>query len=184
MLPLITALQLQFTSPLLQKPQPKPAVVQPAPPPPVTEADNPQHCDESHQWIASEGDFYCIEKDPNFLHNLSLAESRPSGQGSNQNYTTDNLYQPGQCTWYVKNRRPDIPNTWGDATNWLYNARSQGWATGSTPKAGAIGWVYGHVVYIESVHSGDVTISEMNYDYVPYHQRVREASANEFKYIY
>lgn len=99
--------------------------------------------------------------------------------------TGGNLYEPGQCVWYVKNRRPDIPNTWHNATTWYYYAQQDGWAVGSVPKAGAVGWYYGHVVYVESVlGDGQILISEMNYDYVPYHQRTVVANASTYLYIY
>ncbi|MFY9615096.1 MAG: CHAP domain-containing protein [Candidatus Dormiibacterota bacterium] len=72
----------------------------------------------------------------------------------------------GWCTWYVSSRRY-VP--WmGNAIEWWPNARSFGFAEGSTPKVGAImvtreSW-YGHVAYVESVDpDGGFTVSEMNY---------------------
>ncbi|HEV3233755.1 MAG TPA: CHAP domain-containing protein, partial [Candidatus Dormibacteraeota bacterium] len=56
----------------------------------------------------------------------------------------------------------------GNAIEWWPNARSFGFAEGSTPKVGAImvtreSW-YGHVAYVESVDpDGGFTVSEMNY---------------------
>ena len=100
------------------------------------------------------------------------------------NSSGGNLYESGQCTWYVKNRRPDIPNSWGDASSWLGNAQAQGWASGTTPVAGAIGWTNGHVVYIESVSGSTVVISDMNYDWVAYHTRTVEMPASNYIYIY
>ncbi|TSC95601.1 MAG: hypothetical protein CEN88_451 [Candidatus Berkelbacteria bacterium Licking1014_2] len=77
-----------------------------------------------------------------------------------------NPYPYGWCTWYAANRR-NVPGQWGNARSWLGSARSAGWATGSTPAAGAIivtseTWL-GHVGYVESVDGDSVTISEMNY---------------------
>lgn len=96
-----------------------------------------------------------------------------------------NLYEPGQCTWYVKNRRPDLPNNLGDASNWLYNAQSQGMATGSIPRAGAVGWRTGHVVYIESVNpDGTVNYSDMNGGWVPFEIGHGTVPAGSLIYIY
>ena len=78
-----------------------------------------------------------------------------------------NHFPWGQCTYYVASRR-NIP--WnGDAWMWFGNARASGYATGSSPRVGAImvTWesrYYGHVAVVESVNSdGSYVISEMNY---------------------
>lgn len=71
----------------------------------------------------------------------------------------------GYCTWYVSQKRY-VP--WGgNAGTWLYRAKSMGYATGRSPRVGAIivtseSW-WGHVGIVESVKGGSVTISEMNY---------------------
>lgn len=100
-----------------------------------------------------------------------------------------NLYAFGNCTWYVKNRRPDLPNNLGNANTWYSMAAYDGYHVGSAPKKGAVGtstagWL-GHVVYVEgvSLDGSTVTISEMNYagfDIVS----SRTVSASEFVYIY
>lgn len=110
---------------------------------------------------------------------------RTGGMGGD---SSGNLYDYGYCTWYVKNRRPDIPNNWGDAWEWLGNAQAIGWATGSIPKAGAVGQTtsggLGHVVYVESVNDdGTVNISEMNsvgWNQVDY----KTVASSTFNYIY
>jgi surface antigen len=99
-----------------------------------------------------------------------------------------NTYAFGNCTWYVKNRRPSISNSWGNANTWFYNAGAQGWATGTAPRVGAIGTTtaggLGHVVYIEAVNGdGTVTLSEMNYDGFDLID-TRVAAASDFLYIY
>lgn len=72
----------------------------------------------------------------------------------------------GYCTWYVAQKRY-IP--WGgNAGTWLYHAKSMGYATGRTPRVGAImvtseSW-WGHVAIVEKVSGSTVTISEMNYE--------------------
>lgn len=99
-----------------------------------------------------------------------------------------NTYAPGNCTWYVKNRCPDLPGNLGNANTWQYMARSYGLPTGSTPRAGAVGTTgagdLGHVVYVERVNGdGTILISEMNFAGL-YSTRSRTAGANEFQYIY
>ncbi len=73
----------------------------------------------------------------------------------------------GQCTFYVATK---VPIPWiGNAWQWYGAAQAAGWATGSTPRVGAImvDWAnryYGHVSYVESVNSdGSWVVSEMNY---------------------
>lgn len=102
--------------------------------------------------------------------------------------TSGNTYSAGYCTWYVKNRRPDLPNNLGNANTWQSRAAAQGLPTGSTPRAGAVGTTtagdLGHVVYVESVNGdGTITISEMNYRGL-YNMNTRTVSASSFLYIY
>lgn len=99
-----------------------------------------------------------------------------------------NGYDPGNCTWYVKNRRADLPNNLGNANTWSSQAALQGFTEGSTPRAGAVGastrGAEGHVVFVESVNAdGSANISEMNYAGL-YSLRTRVAAASEFTYIY
>lgn len=103
-------------------------------------------------------------------------------------YNGGNTYSAGYCTWYVKNRRPDLPNNLGNANTWYARAAAQGLPVGASPRAGAVGTTtagdLGHVVYVERVNSdGSVLISEMNYAGL-YSQRTRTAGAGEFLYIY
>lgn len=95
-----------------------------------------------------------------------------------------NTYAPGYCTWYAKNRRPDLLNRLGNASSWVASAAAQGFATGSAPRAGAIGQQGNHVVYVESVNGdGTVTVSEMNYRGL-FVVSSRVAPAGSFRYIY
>lgn len=95
-----------------------------------------------------------------------------------------NTYAPGYCTWYAKNRRPDLPNRMGNASAWISSAAAQGFATGSTPQVGAIGQQGNHVVYVESVHgNGTITVSEMNWSGL-YVVSTRTVAASNFRYIY
>lgn len=96
-----------------------------------------------------------------------------------------NLYDPGQCTWYVKNRKPSLPNDLGDASNWLFSAQARGMATGTTPRIGAVGWTSGHVVFVESVNDdGTVNVSDMNGRYIPYEIGHWTYPASKYVYIY
>lgn len=98
--------------------------------------------------------------------------------------TSGNLYTPGYCTWYAKNRRPDLPNNLGNADTWVARARAQGLPTGSAPRAGAIGQQGMHVVYVDRVNNdGTVTISEMNFKGL-YVVSSRTVPAGNFQYIY
>ncbi len=102
----------------------------------------------------------------------SLASQRNSSSRATSSITirrgsgSGHRFPYGYCTWYVAQRRGGVP--WGgNAKEWLANARSAGYATGSAPVAGAImvtreSW-WGHVAYVESVSGGMVTISEMNH---------------------
>jgi surface antigen len=95
-----------------------------------------------------------------------------------------NGYVAGYCTWYVKNKRPDLPNNLGNASTWVSRAAAQGIATGSTPAVGAVGQRGNHVVYVESVNDdGTVTISEMNHKGL-YVTTTRTLPADYFRYIY
>lgn len=79
--------------------------------------------------------------------------------------TGPDLFEWGNCTWWVAQRRAV---TWlGNGGEWYANARAQGYAVGNQPLAGAIlvrGGVggYGHVAYVESVDGTSFTVSEMN----------------------
>lgn len=95
-----------------------------------------------------------------------------------------NTYAYGWCTWYVKSRKPNIPNSWGNAYAWLGSAQASGYATGSAPAPGAIGVSGNHVVYVESVSGGNVTISEMAYAGGVGVQHFRTVPASSFYYIY
>jgi len=95
-----------------------------------------------------------------------------------------NTYAYGWCTWYVKSRKPNIPNSLGNANTWVSRAQASGYATGSTPVAGAIGAAGNHVVYVESVSGGNVNISEMAYAGGVGVVNYRTVPANSFYYIY
>lgn len=97
-----------------------------------------------------------------------------------------NGYDWGQCTFFVKTKRPDIGNYWGNADQWGYSARAAGYEVNNTPTVGSIGVAtnYMHVVYIEAVNGdGTVTLSEMNYVSLGVIS-TRVAPISEFVYIH
>jgi len=95
-----------------------------------------------------------------------------------------NTYAQGYCTWYAKSRRPDLPNRMGNASAWTGSAAARGFATGKSPRAGAIAQQGNHVAYVESVNSdGTVTLSEMNWRGL-YVVSSRTTAAGNFNYIY
>ncbi|MBQ6313296.1 LysM peptidoglycan-binding domain-containing protein [Candidatus Saccharibacteria bacterium] len=105
-------------------------------------------------------------------------------------------YVAGQCTQWAWSKRPDLPSFLGNASSWAINAANAGytvsWAPNGVPVAGAVfqtggGW-YGHVGYVEAVNpDGSIVISEMNYNYQPFHAIQSTVPANmvgNFNYIY
>lgn len=95
----------------------------------------------------------------------------------------------GYCTWYVAQKRY-VP--WGgNAGTWIYHAKAGGYATGRTPRVGAIvvtteNRYYGHVAYVEKVSGDTITISEMNYaGYAKVSRRTLSASSRVIRgFIY
>lgn len=105
-----------------------------------------------------------------------------------QGYYVDsagNTYYNGYCTWYAKDRRPDLPNRLGNGGQWVANAAARGYSTGSAPRAGAIAEMPGHVAYVESVNpDGTMVISEMNGPAGFGNVGTRTVPSNQYKYIY
>jgi len=133
----------------------------------VTWRDNPNGCTEG-QWIASEEPFYCIDMPV-------LAQSRVIPQVSRENTSKtikngsglavapSGWFSPTQCTGHVASKRP--VGQWNNASDWLWQAKRDGWSTGLTPQAGAIAWKYGHVALTIAVEGKMMLVSEANYDY-------------------
>lgn len=149
---------------------------------------NVNNCNEAIEWIRAD-DATCLAKpvarvsEVSEMTNDTLNTQTTVRRAEN----SSNGYSTGYCTWYVKNRRPDLPNGLGNANMWYSNARAFGLPTSTTPSAGAVGTTtrgsLGHVVYVESVNSdGTINISDMNYsgwNQISY----RTVSASEFVYI-
>lgn len=90
-----------------------------------------------------------------------------SGAGEGHQFPT------GYCTWWVAQNRY-IPWS-GNAGTWLFHAKTMGYATGRTPRVGAIMvedvYPYGHVALVRSVSGNSFQVSEMNFvhfDHVDY----------------
>lgn len=118
---------------------------------------------------------------PNVVSDTSSAAT-PQYRGSGG----ANGYDYGWCTWWAKEKRPDIGGYWGNAGyNWISAAQAAGFSTGSTPRVGAIGVTAGHVVYVESVNGSTITLSEMGWGYrANTTPNYRTSSASAFTYIY
>ncbi len=103
------------------------------------------------------------------------------------NSSGGNSYEPGQCTWGVKNWKPEVGNDWGNANNWGYAAAAQGWTVSSTPVVGAVAWstrgVYGHVALVLGIDNDTVTIKEQNYNYNGA-VRTTTVPVEQYQYIY
>lgn len=91
--------------------------------------------------------------------NVATSEVAPASSAGN-------TYAYGYCTWWVKIKRPDLPNQLGNAGAWLGSARRMGLATGSTPQAGSVVVTgegpIGHVGYVEAVEGDEMIVSDMN----------------------
>jgi surface antigen len=104
---------------------------------------------------------------------------------ANYSSSAGNTYYYGYCTWYAKNRRPDLPNMLGNGGQWVANAAARGYATGTAPRAGAVAETVGHVAYVESVNSdGTIVISEMNGPAGFGVVGTRTVPASQYRYIY
>jgi len=84
------------------------------------------------------------------------------------------------CTDYVHSKRPDVAIYGNAGYNWISSAQAAGKSTGSTPQAGAVAVMPGHVAYVESVNSdGSYVVSEMGWNYQAgnYNQRTVQPGA-------
>lgn len=124
---------------------------------------------------------------------VAAAAPAPAATTTTQQYTTapinENSYYVGNgmwCTDYVHSKRPDVPIYGNAGYNWVSAAQADGKATGSTPKAGAVAVMNGHVAYVEKVNSdGSYVVSEMGWNYQPGNYNKRTAQPGDFgSFIY
>lgn len=120
-------------------------------------------CDESTQYIRADN-AECLAKPVVVAPSTQTTVKTPVRGSKPTKSTGSGWYYAGQCTGYVAGRRY-VPDGWGNATDWKWHAQAEGWTVSSVPVAGAIGWTYGHVVFVESVNGDTVVISEQNYDW-------------------
>lgn len=86
-----------------------------------------------------------------------------------------NLYPQGECTWWVKRKRPDLPwfpDRSGEARNWARSAAKAGFVVDDTPEVGAVAVFQpgqydagrsGHVAYVVAVEGDHIVISEAGF---------------------
>lgn len=164
---------------LIEKP---PAIIQQAKPELTVEEKiklNYYKCNTDKQYIRKDN-AECLDKPlQSKLVSVSTQTIKPAKQPTNGSVGL-NGYQFGQCTGFVASKRY-VPSGWGNASNWYGAAQAAGWTTSSVPVPGAIGWSSGHVVYVESIGDGVVTISEQNYDW---NSGIRTITIPVDKYLY
>ncbi len=111
----------------------------------------------------------------------------------------ENGYPKGQCTWWARLKRPDIPvfpGPAGDAKNWAESASKADpkFQIGQVAKPGAIvvfqpdqdgAGEYGHVAYVERVLGSRMRISEANFAGTkPGHMRTLRWRGEHLQFIY
>ncbi|KRG10968.1 LysM peptidoglycan-binding domain-containing protein [Staphylococcus sp. NAM3COL9] len=124
-----------------------------------------------------------------------------SGSSGSTGYNTpifhhSNLYDWGQCTWHVFNKRAQIgkgiSTYWWNANSWDTGAAADGYTVDHKATVGSIlqsdqGY-YGHVAFVESINSnGSITISEMNYGASPgivTYRTIPASQVSSYKYIH
>lgn len=144
---------------------------------------NHYECDEATQYIRADN-AKCLDK-PVYTPPATQRAVRQAPVQSKSVSSAGNTYEAGQCVWYIKNLRPEIPNGWGSAYQWLGNARASGWATGSKPRVGAVGTRGNHVVLITKVNKdGTVNYTDMNGRWIAFEVGYGTKPANYYTYIY
>ena len=91
-----------------------------------------------------------------------------------------------QCTSFAAFRLSnvngfEIPAAYGNANEWGYRARREGYRVDNTPAIGSIAWStaggYGHVAWVSNVMGDNIEIEEYNYGYTgSYNKRIIKAN--------
>ena len=91
-----------------------------------------------------------------------------------------------QCTSFAAFRLSgvngfELPGAYGNAGEWGYRARREGYRVDNTPAFGSIAWStaggYGHVAWVSNVMGDNIEIEEYNYDYKGnYNKRIVKAN--------
>lgn len=91
-----------------------------------------------------------------------------------------------QCTSFAAFRLSnvngfEIPKAYGNANEWGYRARREGYRVDNTPTIGSIAWstagTYGHVAWVSNVMGDQIEIEEYNYGYTEAYNK-RSIKAN------
>ena len=91
-----------------------------------------------------------------------------------------------QCTSFAAFRLSnvngfEIPRAYGNANEWGYRARREGYRVDNTPTIGSIAWstagTYGHVAWVSNVMGDQIEIEEYNYGYTEAYNK-RSIKAN------
>ena len=126
----------------------------------------------------------------------STSTSNTNTRGNSPVFNHPNLYDWGQCTWHVFNRRAEvgqgISTYWGNANTWDDRSVYDGYRVDHTATVGSIlqsdlGY-YGHAAFVERVNNdGSILVSEMNYSAAPGIMTYRTIPAyqvSQYKYIH
>ena len=91
-----------------------------------------------------------------------------------------------QCTSFAAFRLSgvngfELPGAYGNANEWGYRARREGYRVDNTPTIGSIAWstagIYGHVAWVSNVMGDKIEIEEYNYGYTEaYNKRIIKAN--------
>ncbi|HEX4203295.1 MAG TPA: CHAP domain-containing protein [Ktedonobacteraceae bacterium] len=106
----------------------------------------------------------------------SIQPAAPPATFSYSNAASGDNFPYGQCTYWADYRYHQLTGVWvdfsGNADAWGGNAAAAGWVQSSTPHSPSIivlqpgvqgAGGYGHVAFVESIHNGTVTTSDMNW---------------------
>lgn len=96
-----------------------------------------------------------------------------------------------QCTsyagWKVYETYGILISGWGNANNWGNSAVANGYREDGEPEPGAVAYStaggYGHVMWVESVNGGTITLSEYNWSYGDFTRRYN-VPASWYRYIH
>ncbi len=126
----------------------------------------------------------------------SNGSSTGNGGYTSPTFNHQNLYDWGQCTWHVFNRRAEtgqpISTYWWNADHWASNAATDGYRVDHNPTVGSILQNFegpvGHVAYVERTNpDGSILISEMNYNTPPGvvdYRTIPASVASQYNYIH
>ena len=135
---------------------------------------------------------------PASSQNQSFGGGSGAAMSVSINASAGNRYAPGNCTWYVYERRAQlgkpVGSYWGNANTWAYSARAAGLPVSNTPAPGAVlvdtAGYFGHVGVVEQVKpNGDIVITEMNnYAYGGFNivnsRTISAGQASAYQYIH